>query len=97
MISIKDINLKNIKSVDKLYSQYTGSYNNNYEIITSNGEHIVNIAPYVEVWKLEQHCFLFEDRELVASFVHQGKPRIQLMDYSCLLYYKKILPNRVKH
>jgi len=67
-----------------------------YEII-SQGKHLVNIGEYVEAWILENHCFILEDKELVAGFKYEDKEDKQLMEYACLLYHKNVATSRTKH
>jgi len=86
-----------IEALEKELSLFADKNKPLHEIVSINGNILVNIGEHVEAWLLDKYCYIIEDNEVVAAFNHNDKEDFKLMEHACLLYHKSIAPSRVKH
>ncbi len=70
----KNITQDTLKTFEKDFSPYADKTKTTYEIITSKGNHLVDVGKHVEAWLLGGVCFIFEDSEYIGGFYHYDKP-----------------------
>ena len=68
-----------------------------YKILLVNGRHLFSTGYKFEAILSENHCFLFDEKELVFIFAHQDYPDEKLIPYCCHVFHVVLPAQQPKH
>jgi hypothetical protein len=89
--------LEELQEIEKEISIFSNRDKPPYEIVSSQGYHLLDIGVHVEAWLSDKFCFIFEDNEMIAGFAHNDYKDEVLKKHVSSMYNNELPNHKVIH